>query len=182
MLRYGLSLTLAGLASAANHDFVWTKGFSGQASDQALTVAEGDTITFTWSSTHNVYKLAGSTEYGSCSFTGATQQGTGTAGPVSVTVGSTDEYFACQVNSHCIGGQKLHVTVTAGEKKTKTVDEICAASYMAANSALSDTDLCKDQTGDCPKKCTSLFQQVPTDCLGKNWGTKPFDYASFTNM
>lgn len=53
---------------------------------------------------------------------------------------------------------------------------------MAANSALSDADLCKDQTGDCPTKCTSLFQQVPTDCLGKNWGTKPFDYASFTNL
>ena len=116
MLHNGLPLLLVGLASAANHDFVWTKGFSGKASDQKLTVAKGDTIKFTWAGSHNVYKMKGATEYGSCSFTGAVQEGTGTAGPVTVTIGSTDEYFACKVGSHCTSGQKLHVTVSAEKK------------------------------------------------------------------
>ena len=111
MLHNGLPLLLVGLASAANHDFAWTKGFSGQASDQTLTVAKGDTIKFTWGGSHNVYKMKGATDYGSCSFTEAVQEGTGNAGPVTVTVGSTDEYFACKVGAHCKSGQKLHVTV-----------------------------------------------------------------------
>jgi len=95
-----------------NHNFAWTKGFSGNAADRELTVASGDTITFTWSGEHNVYKLADAAAFASCNFAGATNMGS--ISPVTITVAATDnEWYACKVDGHCVANQKLHVASSA---------------------------------------------------------------------
>merc|ERR1711865_588316 len=99
-----------------NHDFSWTKGFSGNAADREIAIASGDTITFTWSGEHNVYKLANAAAFASCDFAGATHMGS--ISPVTVAVGTTDEWYACQILGHCMADQKLHVANSASSSPT----------------------------------------------------------------
>ena len=111
-------------------------------------MAKGDTIKFTWAGDHNVYKMKGATDYGSCSFTEAVQEGTGNAGPVTVTVGSTDEYFACKVGAHCKSGQKLHVTVGVAPAGTcwvvaKKKPSSCCAKGAPANECAGTCSPCQ---------------------------------------
>ena len=100
------------------HDILWTQDFSGNAADRELTVAAGDTITFMWSGDHNVYKLADAAAYASCDFAGATD--VGSISPVTVAVGTTEEWYACQIGGHCVVGQKLHVTISADAGSSPT--------------------------------------------------------------
>ena len=73
----------------------------------------GDTVKFTWSGTHNVYKMASKTAYDNCDFTGATNQGS--TSPVAVSISEAGvTYYACKVGSHCQANQKIMIT-TASE-------------------------------------------------------------------
>merc|ERR1711966_126119 len=56
---------------AATIPFDFNKGFSGKLADQQLTVQSGDEIVFTWTGTHNVYKMKDKAAYDACSFDGS---------------------------------------------------------------------------------------------------------------
>jgi len=94
--------------------FDFTKGLSGKAEDQVLSVADGDEIEFTWTGCHNVYLMKDKTAFDSCSWDGSTVIGE-TSGAKRVISGSdgTVQYFACKVGPHCTSGQKLAVTIGA---------------------------------------------------------------------
>jgi len=94
--------------------FDFTKGLSGKAEDQVLSVADGDEIEFTWTGGHNVYLMKDKTAFDSCSWDGSTVIGE-TSGANRVISGSdgTVQYFACKVGPHCTSGQKLAVTIGA---------------------------------------------------------------------
>ena len=77
-----------------------------------ITANTGDKLKFAWTGSHNVYKMASKTTYDACDFTGATQVGTGDAGPVEATMGAETVWYACKVNGHCGAKQKLQVSVT----------------------------------------------------------------------
>ena len=78
----------------------------------AITANTGDKLKFAWTGSHNVYKMASKTTYDACDFTGATQVGTGDAGPVEATMGAETVWYACKVSGHCGAKQKLQVSVT----------------------------------------------------------------------
>ena len=77
-----------------------------------ITANTGDKLKFAWTGSHNVYKMASKTTYDACDFTGATQVGTGDAGPVEATMGAETVWYACKVSGHCGAKQKLQVSVT----------------------------------------------------------------------
>merc|ERR1712216_885882 len=120
---------------AATITFDFNKGLSGKLADQQLTVQSGDEIVFTWTGTHNVYKMKDKAAYDACSFDGSTLLGeqSGTKTKIS---GGTKHYFSCSVGRHCQNGQKLKVTVgattvTVGATQSSTAS-MSTASWIAA--------------------------------------------------
>lgn len=91
------------------HELRWTSGFS-DANARKLTAFPGDTIRFTWTGTHNVYRLEPNrTMFDMCDFTDAVLLGS--ESPLDVMVADDiTVYFACKVAGHCQGGQKLAVS------------------------------------------------------------------------
>ena len=116
---------------AATITFDFNKGFSQKLADQQLTVQSGDEIVFTWTGTHNVYKMKDKAAYDACSFDGSTLLGeqSGTKTTIS---GGTKHYFSCSVGTHCKSGQKLEVTVgiTASSSTAAMVGTLC---YLKAS-------------------------------------------------
>ena len=77
-----------------------------------LSVAAGTTVTFTWSSDHNVYEVD-ATAYDDCDFTDATQIASMSVGgsvDVAAPDAPTTRYYVCTVGSHCDSGQKIAIT------------------------------------------------------------------------
>ena len=76
-----------------------------------MTAQVGDTVTFDFTSGHNVFIHPS----GTCDETGAIE--VGTSGPVTYTFSETDAgtdiVFACDVGGHCENGQLVKFTVTA---------------------------------------------------------------------
>lgn len=101
-----------------DHAIDWIAGFTDPEA-RTISAKAGQSLVFEWAgNNHNVYKMVDANSLsGSCDFTDAVQQGTGNSGPVLVqipkdaAVGS-QLFFACQVGSHCKGGQHLTVTIT----------------------------------------------------------------------
>ena len=70
----------------------------------------GSTLTFSYSTGHNVYSMPSAADFNSCNFGGATLLAT--SGPYVHTFTSEGTfYFACQVSGHCDAGQKVTVNV-----------------------------------------------------------------------
>lgn len=84
---------------------------------QSLTVVGGDTVRFTWSGYHNVYRSATQTDYDLCAKSGGVMVGPSAVG------GSYSEtfpytltgtfYYICEETTHCDHGQKITITVVA---------------------------------------------------------------------
>merc|ERR1711907_181492 len=101
---------------AHNHKVTvdWNAGFSSPAA-RAKSVTAGKHIVFSWTGTHNVYKMADKAAFDACNFAGSTQVG-GATSPVTYNTSPSATghiYFACKVGSHCSNGQKLDLTLTA---------------------------------------------------------------------
>jgi len=100
-----------------NYKINWIAGFSDAAA-RTMSAKAGEKLTFEWQgNNHNVYKMKDETSLKDCSFTDAVQEGTGSSGPVEVQIPAdvalgSKLFFACQVGSHCQGGQHLTVTIT----------------------------------------------------------------------
>ena len=119
------ALLLVGFAAAqmtgTKQQFDFTKGFSGKAEDQALSVPSITDLEFTWTGAHNVYRMKDKAAYDTCKFDTATMLGD-KSGTMFLIQGNNGDvfYFACQVADHCSKGQKLAVTIAAAGGTTKT--------------------------------------------------------------
>ena len=109
-----------------DHSIPWTKGFSGKAEDQTMSVKNGEVLKFVWTGGHNVYLMKDKAAFDACDFSGGTYLGWLLEGDVDVayhTMGedyddsneekdATTQYFACKVGAHCLNGQKLSAVIT----------------------------------------------------------------------
>ena len=77
---------------------------------RVITIARGDSVTFSWQYEHNVYESANEADYNGCSTTGGTMLGTTSPYQHTFTADGTF-YFICEVNGHCNAGQKIRITV-----------------------------------------------------------------------
>ena len=95
------------------HSINWVKGFSGKAEDQTMDVKKGEVLKFVWTNhTHNVFLMKDKAAFDACDFSTGTNLG-GTS-PVYYTMGAATTYFACQVGTHCLNGQKLSAVIAGG--------------------------------------------------------------------
>merc|ERR1711907_37767 len=83
---------------AHNHKVTvdWNAGFSSPAA-RAKSVTAGKHIVFSWTGTHNVYKMADKAAFDACNFAGSTQVG-GATSPVTYNTSPSATghiYFAC---------------------------------------------------------------------------------------
>lgn len=83
-----------------------------------VAASGGQAVLFKYSANHNVYQLGSAAAFEACNFTGATEIGNTTQGGGSgsypnhfsyTCTQSGSVYLACQVGSHCAGGQKVVV-------------------------------------------------------------------------
>jgi hypothetical protein len=124
------ALLLVGFAAAqmtgTKQQFDFTKGFSGKAEDQALSVPSMTDLEFTWTGAHNVNRMKDKAAYDNCKFDTATMLGD-KSGTTFLIQGNNGDvfYFACQVADHCSKGQKLAVTIAAAGGTTKTAGAMC---------------------------------------------------------
>jgi hypothetical protein len=134
-------LALSGFAGAADTSLTWSVQ---SYSETQATV--GDSVTFTYSSNHNVYIHP----TGDCSEDGRIMVGDNNASPVTYTftadeVGTT-VVFACDTGSHCESGQIISYAVvdtgTTPDTGTNTPDTATtAAPTTAPNSAAAKATL-----------------------------------------
>ena len=107
-----LALLLSSSAQAANIDIE-----QSIQEYEDTTAQVGDTITFTWSSTHNVYMHPS----GTCDSEGAILIGETSPVTYTFTADDVDEdlFFICGIPGHCDAGQTITVSVTeAGDATT----------------------------------------------------------------
>jgi hypothetical protein len=74
---------------------------------EVFTASIGDTVTFSWGGTHNVFLHP----TGTCDAAGATEVGS-RSGVVYMFTAAGSFTFACEVGQHCGNGQILTFTVT----------------------------------------------------------------------
>ena len=92
-------------------EIAWTAGF-GNPDARARTFAAGTLLQFQWEGTHNVHILPNLEAFTACNFTSATILGAQSGVEFQIPSAQTEKlYFACKVNSHCLSGQKLAVTI-----------------------------------------------------------------------
>jgi peptidoglycan/LPS O-acetylase OafA/YrhL len=155
----------------------WTKGFSGKAEDQTAAVKSGEVLTFVWTGNHNVFLMKDKAAFDACDFSAATELGS--ASPVLHTMGTATTYFACQVGTHCVSGQRLSAVATNAPNPTpaaptpvvavKAMSAECAAAKASeAASGLGSLGVVAVYAGDgvcencnnasyCPSATTEVF-------------------------
>ena len=112
-LSFNPLLLACGIAfvNGADHPVTWVIPMP---SPQTLSVAVGDTVTFSWSFSHNVYLSASQADYNSCATTGGTMLATTSVNTYQHTFSSAGTfYFICEVSGHCSADQKIAITATA---------------------------------------------------------------------
>merc|ERR1719183_1998147 len=86
-----------------------------------IAMDEGDILSFSYSSSHDVYEFPSQAAYDSCDFQNATLLGGTRDSPVDVVVSGT-RYIGCSKGSHCKNGQK--VTITSGKALAKATTPV----------------------------------------------------------
>lgn len=99
-------------ANAAATDFPITWTFGGSYSD--LNIDQNDTVTWTYSASHNVHEFPDEAAFNSCDFTMATLVGDFSASPLTLDfAGGGTRYFGCAVAGHCSAGNMKIKVITA---------------------------------------------------------------------
>ena len=82
---------------------------------QTMSVSAGTTVTFTWSSTHNVHEVPGATAFDNCDFSSGTEVASTAVQTVDVAAPDTPttKYYVCAVEGHCSMGQRIAITWAA---------------------------------------------------------------------
>ena len=110
MLR--LRLLPCVLATAAAAKTVDWESMHPSSGANTKSADAGETVTFEWTDTHDVWLMPDQAAYDSCTFTSATEiHSTSTAGKKGDVSGLGEtKYYACHVGSHCDSGQKIAIT------------------------------------------------------------------------
>merc|ERR1712187_959412 len=136
-----LLMAICSVSQAVVIDVSWKTGMSTAA--QAVSVELDDEVQFTWSNTHDVWKMADEAAYDACNFAGATLVGDGTS-PDSITFSTANYnlgdviYFSCSIGAHCNDNQKLTVTIVS-DREDYTGPSAQAAPTLAAVSLTAAT-------------------------------------------
>ena len=97
------------LATAAAANVDW-EGMHPSSSANTLSATEGETVTFTWTDSHDVWLMADETHYTNCDWDGATEIHSTSVKTGDVSGLGETKYYACHVGSHCESGQKIAIT------------------------------------------------------------------------
>ena len=97
------------LATAAAANVDW-EGMHPSSSANTLSATEGETVTFTWTDSHDVWLMADETHYNNCDWDGATEIHSTSVKTGDVSGLGETKYYACHVGSHCESGQKIAIT------------------------------------------------------------------------
>ena len=99
------------LATAAAANVDWESMHPTPApTPNTLPAAAGETVTFTWTDTHDVWLMPDQAAYDSCTFTSATEIHSTSVKTGDVAGLGETKYYACHVGSHCESGQKIAIT------------------------------------------------------------------------
>lgn len=103
-----LVILFPGTVAATDYPLTWT--FGGSFPD--MNVAPGDTVTWTYAPSHNVWEFPEETAFNNCDFNLATMVGASDESPLAVIFSEEGtRYFGCAVGSHCSsGGMKVKIT------------------------------------------------------------------------
>lgn len=99
--------------SGARVNIDWSGIYDGEA-DRTASANVCDTITFSWTDYHNIYKSANANDYEACRESGGEMMASGDGGgSYSVTFDKPGtHYYICVVGNHCSGSwQKVAITV-----------------------------------------------------------------------
>ena len=102
-----LPCILAAAAAAANVDW---ESMHPSSSANTLSAGAGETVTFSWTDTHDVWLMADETHYTNCDWDGATEIHSTSVKTGDVAGLGETKYYACHVGSHCESGQKIAIT------------------------------------------------------------------------
>jgi len=104
-----------------------------------IVASVGDTITLTYSSSHDVYEFANEAAFDACDFSSATLLGGSRDSPFVYTVTSGDAYLGCSVGSHCSrSGQKIKISGAAKSAKADSSVSWSATSYNDVTASVGD--------------------------------------------
>ena len=99
------------LATAAAANVDWESMHPTPApTPNTLPAAAGETVTFTWTDTHDVWLMPDQAAYDSCTFTSAKEIHSTSVKTGDVSGLGETKYYACHVGSHCESGQKIAIT------------------------------------------------------------------------
>jgi len=94
-----------------SHTLNWQAGFTDTLAREQ-TIPAGDSITLMWTNdygSHNVYMMPDKEAFDACDFSDATMLADSSVTEYTFTVAEEPMYFACEIQGHCFGGQKLAV-------------------------------------------------------------------------
>ena len=98
------------LAAAAAVENVDWESMHPSSSANTLDAAAGETVTFSWTDTHDVWLMPDQAAYDSCTFTSAKEIHSTSVKTGDVSGLGETKYYACHVGSHCESGQKIAIT------------------------------------------------------------------------
>ncbi len=100
-----LSLTTV---NAGATDFPITWIFGGSYPD--LNIEENDTVTWMYTTSHNVWEFPDQAAFDTCDFSAATMVGDNGDSPLTIPFTAGTRFFGCAVGGHCLsGGMKMKV-------------------------------------------------------------------------
>ena len=108
MLR--LRLLPCVLATAAAAKTVDWESMHPSSGANTKSADAGETVTFNWDETHDVWLMPDEAAYNSCTFTNAVEIHSTSVKTGDVAGLGETKYYACHVGSHCESGQKIAIT------------------------------------------------------------------------
>ena len=141
------------------------------ASANTLTLAAGQTATFTWEDNHDVWEFKDEASYNACNFAGAVEKASTSVKTVDISPGTTTaqtRYYGCSVGSHCDDGQKIAISWTDADgclsHENYECDSNCDGSCDECNEGCDDgcnEDCDEDSSGN---YCSSWEYGCNYDC------------------
>ena len=104
---------IAAMARAAEVSLVWRIPTRDPFRIEPIVAAVNDTLTFTWSSPHNVFLSTSEAAFDACDKSSGVELAAGVSGGTYARTLSAPgtQYFICTVGGHCASGQKVKVHV-----------------------------------------------------------------------
>ena len=131
---------------------------------QALSVAAGTTVRFTWSSTHNVYEVPDATAFDDCDFSSDTLVASSSVQTVDVAApdAPTTKYYVCEVGSHCDMGQKIAITWEAASTAAPVASTDAPTPGPSAAATLAPTNSSDEPTQNIVEIALSMNETFST--------------------